>query len=73
MDNSTRTALGIKDSHIELDNSFAETIEDQGDRIIVHLIQTYSMTCPHCGKPMSKNGFKKVYILGPSLHYKPTI
>lgn len=73
MDNSTRTALGIKDPHLELDKHFSEPIENQETQIIVHLVQSYPMTCPHCGKPMMKNGFKEVDSLGPSLHFKPTI
>lgn len=74
MNYSTRVALGVKDSHLELDEKhFAEPIEDQGDRIVVHLVQSYPLSCPHCGQPMLKNGFKTVNALGPSLHYKPTI
>lgn len=57
MNYSTRVALGVKDSHLELDEKhFAEPIEDQGDRIVVHLVQSYPLSCPHCGQPMLKNG-----------------
>ena len=74
MNYSTRVALGVKDSHLELDEKhFAEPIEDLGDRIVVHLVQSYPLSCPHCGQPMLKNGFKTVNALGPSLHYQPTI
>lgn len=74
MDYSTRVALGVKDCHLELDEKhFAEPIEDQGNRIVIHFIQSYSLYCPRCGQPMLKNGFKTVDALGPSLHYKPTI
>lgn len=73
MDNSTRTVLGIKDQHIDLDTKFPEPIEEQDGQIIVHLIQTYPMVCPHCGRLMLKNGFKTVEAVAPSEHYKPTI
>lgn len=74
MDYSTRVALGVKDCHLELDEKhFAEPIEDQGDRIVIHLVQSYPLSCPHCGQPMLKNGFKTVNALGPSLHYQPTV
>lgn len=73
MNNTTRTLLGIKDQHVDLDPQFPEPIEDQNDRIIVHLIQTYPMICPHCGQLMLKNGFKTVNVLAPSERYKPTI
>ena len=74
MNYSIRVALGVKDYHLELDEKhFDEPIEDQGDRIVVHLIQSYPMRCPRCGQLMLKNGFKTVKVLGPSLHYQPTI
>ena len=73
MDNSTKIMLGIKDSHLELDQNFTEPVEDQGDRIVVHLVQSYQMTCPYCGKTMQKNGMREVHCLGPALNYKPTI
>lgn len=74
MDYSTRTALGIKDSHLELDTAhFKNVIENQGNKVIVHLIQSYPVYCPRCGQLMLKNGFKTVNVLGPSLHYQPTI
>lgn len=74
MDYSTRVALGVKDCYLELDEKhFAAPIEDQGDRIVIHFIQSYPLRCPRCGQPMLKNGFKTVNALGPSLHYKPTI
>ena len=75
MNYSTRVALGVKDCHLELDEKhFAEPIEDQGARIVIHFIQSYPLRCPRCGQPMLKNGFKTVVnALGPSLHYKPTI
>ncbi|MDH5101461.1 ISL3 family transposase, partial [Lactobacillus kefiranofaciens] len=38
-----------------------------------HLIQSYPLRCPRCGQLMLKNGFKIVNVLGPSLHYQPTI
>ncbi|MBC8745039.1 ISL3 family transposase, partial [Lactobacillus sp. Marseille-P7033] len=40
MDNSTKIMLGIKDSHLELDQNFTEPVEDQGDQIVVHLVQS---------------------------------
>ena len=47
MDYSTRVALGVKDCHLELDEKhFAEPIEDQSDRIVIHFIQSYSLHCP---------------------------
>lgn len=74
MNYSTKVALGVKDCHLELDEKhFSEPIEDQGDRIVIHLVQSYPLSCPRCGQPMLKNGFKTVNALGPSLHYKPTI
>lgn len=74
MDYSTRTALGIKDSHLKLDTAhFKNVIENQGDKVIVHLIQSYPLRCPRCGQLMLKNGFKTVNVLGPSLHYQSTI
>lgn len=74
MNYSTRVALGVKDCHLELDEKhFTEPIEDQGDRIVIHFIQSYPLRCPRCGQLMLKNGFKTVNALGPSLHYKPTI
>ncbi|WP_418523990.1 transposase family protein, partial [Limosilactobacillus oris] len=74
MNHSTRVALGVKDCHLELDEKrFTEPVEDQGDRIVIHFIQSYPLRCPRCGQPMLKNGFKTVNALGPALHYKPTI
>ncbi|NRO26261.1 ISL3 family transposase [Lactobacillus helveticus] len=74
MDYSTRTALGIKDSHLELDTAhFKNVIESHDNQVVVHLIQSYPLRCPCCGQLMLKNGFKIVNVLGPSLHYQPTI
>lgn len=74
MDYSTRTALGIKDSHLELDTAhFKNVIESHDNQVVVHLIQSYPLRCPRCGQLMLKNGFKVVNVLGPSLHYQPTI
>lgn len=74
MNYSIRVALGVKDYHLKLDEKhFDEPIEDQGDRIVVHLIQSYPMRCPRCGQLMLKNGFKTVKVHGPSLHYQPTV
>lgn len=74
MDYSIKVALGIKDQHLELDPKYHEKpIDDQGSQIIVHLIQTYPLLCPVCGKPMQRNGFKSVQCIGPALHYEPTI
>ena len=74
MDNFIRTILGIKDPHLELDtNREGETAEEQEDQIIIHLIQSYPIHCPVCGCLMSKNGYREVNYLGPSLHYKRTI
>ena len=74
MNYSTKIALGIKDRHLELDiKHFKNPIEDQGNLIVVHLTQSYPHHCPLCGQLMSKNGFKTVRSLGPSLHYKPAI
>lgn len=54
-------SIGVKDCHLELDTQrFTESIEDQGSRIVIHLIQSYPINCPHCGQPMLKNGFKTV-------------
>ncbi len=53
MDHSIKTALGIKDVHLELDtNTKEDPITDHGDYIVVHLIQSYPMHCPHCGHLM---------------------
>lgn len=66
MDYSTRVALGVKDCHLELDEKYySKPIEDQGEQIVIHLVQTYSLCCPRCGQPMLKNGFKTVNALGP--------
>lgn len=74
MNYSTKAALGIKDPYLELDTAhFKDAIEDQGNQVIVHLIQSYPLHCPRCGQLMLKNGFKLVKVLGPSLHYEPTI
>ena len=74
MNKSIRTALGIKDPHLELNQNLnVEAIEDQKKQIVVHLIQSYPMHCPICGRLMVKNGFKEVNYLGPSLHYERTI
>ena len=74
MNYSIKAALGIKDPYLELDTAhFKDTIEDQGNQVIVHLIQSYPLHCPRCGQLMLKNGFKLVKVLGPSLHYEPTI
>ncbi len=74
MDYSTRTALGIKDSHLELDTAhFKNVIESHDNQVVVHLIQSYPLRCPRCGQLMLKNGFKIVNVLGQSLHYQPTI
>lgn len=74
MNNSIRIALGIKDQHLILDQKgSANPIEDKGDHIVVHLIQSYPMRCPRCGQLMKKNGIKEVHCLGPALNYKPTI
>lgn len=74
MDNSIRTALGIKDTHLELDtNTKEDSIADHGDYIVVHLVQSYPMHCPHCGRLMYKNGIKIVNYHGADLHYKPTV
>ena len=74
MDNSIRTALEIKDPHLELDlNTKEDPITDRGDYIVVHLIQSYPMHCPQCGRLMDKNGFREVKYHGTDLHYKPTI
>ena len=65
MDNSIRTALGIKDTHLELDtNTKEDSIADHGDYIVVHLVQSYPMHCPHCGRLMYKNGIKIVNYHG---------
>ena len=65
MNYSTRVALGVKDCHLKLDEKhFSEPIEDQGDRIVIRFIQSYSLHCPRCGQPMLKNGFKMVNALG---------
>lgn len=74
MNYSTKAALGIKDPYLELDTAhFKDAIEDQGNQVIVHLIQSYPLHCPRCGQLMLKNGFKLVKVLRPSLHYEPTI
>nr|WP_318529188.1 transposase family protein [Fructilactobacillus lindneri] len=74
MDYSTKAALEIKNFHLELDTAhFKDAIEDQGNQVIVHLVQSYPLHCPRCGQLMLKNSFKLVKILGPSLHYEPTI
>lgn len=74
MDYSTRTALEIKDSHLELDTAhFKNVIESHDNQVVVHLIQSYPLRCSRCGQLMFKNGFKIVNVLGPSLHYQPTI
>lgn len=74
MDYSIRTALGIKDSHLELDTAhFKNVIESHDNQVVVHLIQSYPLRCSRCGQLMFKNGFKIVNVLGPSLHYQPTI
>lgn len=48
-------------------------IESHDNQVVVHLIQSYPLRCPRCGQLMLKNGFKIVNVLGPSLHYQPTI
>ena len=74
MNYSTKAALGIKDPYLKLDTAhFKDAIEGQGNQIIVHLVQSYPLHCPRCGQLMLRNGFKLVKILGPSLHYEPTI
>lgn len=72
MNYSTRVVLGVKDCHLELDEKhFTEPIEDQGDRIVIHFIQSYPLRCPRCGQPMLKNGFKTVNALGPNRQFGP--
>ncbi|PXZ19757.1 ISL3 family transposase [Lactobacillus helveticus] len=64
----------MKDSHLELDTAhFKNVIESHDNQVVVHLIQSYPLRCPRCGQLMLKNGFKIVNVLGPSLHYQPTI
>lgn len=47
MDYSTKAALGIKDSHLELDTAhFKDAIEDQGNQVIVQPRPVLSLTLP---------------------------
>ena len=74
MDNNIRFLLGIKDPHLEIDPKFGKNyIAKQGTFIVAHLIQTYSVSCPKCGQPMLKNGFKTVNYLHGSAHGEPVI
>lgn len=79
MNKSTKILLGVKDPHLMLNenlkdkNNKIDPIEENNDYVIIHLIQTYPVHCPHCGQLMTKNGFKEVNYLAPSLHYKPTV
>lgn len=74
MDNNIRLLLGIKDPHLEIDPKFGKNyIAKQGTFIVAHLIQTYSVSCPKCGQPMLKNGFKTVNYLHDSAHGEPVI
>lgn len=74
MDNNIKILAGFKDDRLEIDPKFADkAVDDQGPYIIVHLLQTYPLHCPKCGRLMLKNGFKKVNYQGPSVHYQPVI
>lgn len=74
MDNNIKTLAGFKDNRLEIDPKFADkAVDDQGPCIIVHLLQTYPLHCPKCGRLMLKNGFKEVNYQGPTVHYQPVI
>lgn len=53
--NDIRFLTGIKDPHLKFDNP-ATSIE-HGLKVI-HLVQSYPMKCPHCGRLMKRNGFR---------------
>ena len=38
MNDSTKVALGIKDSHLELDNKIPEPIKDCGSHLAIYLV-----------------------------------
>ena len=49
MDHSTKAALEIKNSHLELDTAhFKDAIEDQGNQVIV-TSSSPILTRPRCG------------------------
>ncbi|GAA3175241.1 ISL3 family transposase [Fructilactobacillus sanfranciscensis] len=72
MNYSTKAALEIKDPYFELDTAhFKDAIEDQGNQVIVHLIQSYPLHCPRCGQLMLKNGFNLDQFFKPNYHWLP--
>lgn len=65
MDNFIRDLVGIKDPTLKFDPRFTNPTAPTADgALIIHLMQTYPMTCPLCGRPMLKNGFQTVDIKG---------
>lgn len=61
MNNFIRDLIGIKDLTPKFDPRFPEPTQlTTAENLVIHLIQTYPMACPYCGRRMLKNGFQTV-------------
>lgn len=69
MENCTLDLLGIKDSRLRFDPKYkneATTYDFYKYQKVrfIHLLQSYSCSCPVCCKKMKRNGFKTVKMIG---------
>ena len=71
MSNDIKFLFNIKDEHLRFDEKIP--FEEHNGCKIAHLIQSYEMKCPLCGKRMLKNGFKEVKIKAFPINKTPTI
>lgn len=55
MTNDINFLTGIKDPHLKPDKPY---LSKKHEVTVVHLIQSYPMRCPHCGRLMKRNGFR---------------
>ena len=71
MSNDIKFLFNIKDEYLRFDEKIP--FEEHNGCKIAHLIQSYEMKCPLCGKRMLKNGFKEVKIKAFPINKTPTI
>lgn len=57
MDNNIKLLTGIKDLNLRPASDDMITEEADGTRVF-HVVQTYPMHCPTCGRLMKRNGFR---------------
>lgn len=72
MTNNISFLTGIKDPHLRFDEPCST---EEKDVKVIHLVQSYPMHCPYCGKLMKRNGFRRkpVIVKGLPVAGTPTV